>query len=104
MGKKSLAKKQRQQAKQSAKATVKPTVGMPVTSIVSATNLGNRLATQPGKAAAVADYSYVRSDIKRILMFLLVVIVLLVTAVIVNSRTTLLNRAGSKVAHFLQLQ
>jgi len=103
MGKKSRAKLQRQQA---ARNSSKPTAkANPIVAPVMSTALGSKLAApSQSRAVAQADYSYVRSDIKRILLLLLVVVVLLLCGVIINTRSTALRTAGSKVAGFLQLQ
>ena len=57
-----------------------------------------------GKAATVTDYGYVHSEIKRILFLLLLVVSLLAASVIVNSRTTWLNKAGRDAARLIGLQ
>jgi hypothetical protein len=48
--------------------------------------------------------AYVRGDIIRILMLLAIVALLLVTAILVNNKSSLLQRAGHKTALFMRLQ
>jgi hypothetical protein len=98
MGKKSRSKQQRQNTK-------KPQAQQRVEAVIpSATMLGAKLAGGPQVKNTEVDYGYVRSDIRRILILLVVMVAVLTTSVIVNSRSNLLQRAGSAIARFLELQ
>lgn len=97
MGKKSRQKHQRRVIPQQSKSQ------SPATS----STLGERLAEQAAAPRVTvkdgfADYSQIRSDIRRILMILLLSASILAAAVIVNARSSVLRNAGSSIAKFLE--
>ena len=99
MGKKSRSKQQQRQNKGKTQGTPAQIL-VPTMSV-----LGSKLASTPSsRATSEADYSYVRSDIRRILVLLVIIVAIMISGLIVNTRSTLLRRAGSSVAHFIGLQ
>ena len=101
MGKKS---RQKRQKGQQAKHVQKP---QELRVIPTETALGSRLAqgvAAPTKAVPSDDYSHIRGEIRRILLYMAVVAVVLSSAVIVNTKSNILRNAGGKISYFLELQ
>lgn len=102
MGKKSRQKRQ----KQHNKPVSQPGRAQAVAPL-TATMLGQRLnqtpADQINRNLVVADYGYVRGDIKRTFVILTALIALLITVVILNIQTPWIAQLGSRLADFFQL-
>ena len=50
------------------------------------------------------DYSYIRQDIRRILLYFVVLLVVIASAEIIHLRTGLFRTVGGHIATFLKLQ
>ncbi|CAN5140469.1 hypothetical protein BH11PAT4_BH11PAT4_2200 [soil metagenome] len=101
MGKKSRQKRQKTNEPKPMQKVVQEQV-MP-----TETALGSRLAQGMNTQTAVMksdDYSLVRSEIRRIVLYMVVVAAVLASIVIISSRSTFLKNTGGKISTFLQLQ
>lgn len=105
MGKKSRQKRQKNNLPKPGKLTVEQQI------LPTETALGSRLAQasslQVGsvrKGTQMDDYSHVRSEVKRILVFLGLIVVVLSSAVILNTRSSVLRNLGGDISSFLRLQ
>jgi hypothetical protein len=101
-----MGKKSRQKRQKSNEA--KPTLKVVQEQVMpTETALGSRLAqgiTAQTTIMKSDDYSLVRSEIRRIMLYFVVVAAVLASIVIINSRSTVLKSAGGKISTFLQLQ
>ncbi len=101
MGKKS---RQKRQKGQQTKPLQKP---QEMRVIPTETALGSRLAqgvATPSKVVSSDDYSHIRGEIRRILLYMAVVAVVLSSAVILNAKSNILRNVGGKISSFLELQ
>lgn len=70
----------------------------------SAAILGTKLSSGgPVKTDLFSDYSYVRRDIRKIVLLIIGLVVILAAAVIVNQKTDLLIDGGNSLSSFLEL-
>ena len=102
MGKKSKQKQQRKQSGAPVKQSAAPRQDSGV--LAAAGTISSDRQTGHHRVAISTDYSYVRSDIRRISLLLLVMASILIASVIVNVRSPWLKKGGHAIAHFLDLQ
>ena len=108
MGKKSRAKRQREKRPtlpmQMTTQTAQPAFRLS-TQTESILNSPIPETTQPKTVSGRVheDDSYIRSDIRRVLVLMAVVASLLTTLFIIDYRTTVIDRVGHKLSSFLDL-